>query len=314
MTKGVFSGMKPAMMMKKFKGAGRAAVGIFLFLNLFFGGGAVFASAPPENAEGIILEPKLLFQGGICRVTVYPQEGYKVKSANFAANPLILKKMADGGYTGIIGAGLKERPGRKRLTVKLFSDQGVSRVLSRKILVKQKKYPEEHLKVSKKMVEFPPPILRRVLADQQAVRNACSRVTSMIYWDLPFIWPVNSRILSPFGLHRFFNGQPRSPHSGVDLRARTGTVIKAPNHGRVVLVRDCYLSGNTVVIDHGGGLFTLYAHLSQVGVKKGEMVKKGEVIGLAGATGRATGPHLHWGVSLNGVRVDPAMLMELFGS
>ncbi len=118
-------------------------------------------------------------------------------------------------------------------------------------------------------------------------------------------------MLSPFGLRRFFNGQPRSPHSGIDLRAKDGTPIKSPNNGRIALVRDCYLSGNTVVVDHGGGLFTLYAHLSRVNVKQGQMVKKGEVIGLAGSTGRVTGPHLHWGVSLMGMRVDPQQFMAL---
>jgi murein DD-endopeptidase MepM/ murein hydrolase activator NlpD len=177
--------------------------------------------------------------------------------------------------------------------------------------VVKKKYPEEHLKVARKMVDFPQDILKRVLADQKAVRGVCSHITAERYWKGPFIWPVNSKILSPFGLRRFFNGQPRSPHSGVDLRAKDGVPIVAPNNGRIVLARDCYLSGNTLVIDHGGGLYTLYAHLSQFKVKRGAMVKKGQTIGLAGSTGRVTGPHLHWGVSLLGTRVDPQMFMTL---
>ncbi len=286
----------------------------FLFAVMFLLLGTFQDTGAGQTPGRIILEPGRLFQGGICRVYLYPAKGFRVKSASFSGKSLVLKRTGDGSYIGIIGAGLREKTGWKKLAVNLVSDTGQSMLVTKKVIVRGKTYPEEHLKVSRKMVEFPPKILKRVLSDQKAVRKACRAITPDVYWDLPFIWPVNSKILSPFGLRRFFNGQPRSPHSGIDLRAKTGTAIKSPNNGRVVLVRDCYLSGNTVVIDHGGGLYTLYAHLSRVMAKKGKMVKKGELIGLAGATGRATGPHLHWGVSFLGERVDPEMLMELFGT
>ncbi len=288
-------------------------LGVFLFIALFYFSGLSLEAMAAGKATGISIRPGQLFQGSVCRVTVHVLPGYRLKTAGFSGRTLVLKEMPDGSYTGIIGAGLREKAGSRELTVTLYSERGGKKILRKRVMVRKKTYPEEHLKVDRKMVEFPPRILKKVLADQKAVRMACSRVTSRIYWDLPFMWPVNSRILSPFGLRRFFNGKPRSPHSGVDLRARTGTPIRAPANGKVVLVRNCYLSGNTVVIDHGGGLFTLYAHLSRVKVKDGEMVRKGTTIGLAGSTGRATGPHLHWGVSLFGNRVDPARLMELFG-
>ncbi|RUM87029.1 MAG: M23 family peptidase [Thermodesulfatator sp.] len=271
----------------------------------------VFAETGPGVQWDI--KPAYLSQGGICRVILKTEPESRILAVSFGSRNLVLKRLTDNTYMGLIGAGLKEKPGSKTLQVKVIQKGKHAKIVKIPVVIKGKKYPEEHLRVSRKMVEFPPDILKRVLADQKAVKNACSQVTKRIYWDLPFIWPVRSKLLSPFGLRRFFNEQPRSPHSGVDLRAKTGTPIKAPNNARVALVRNCYLSGNTVVLDHGGGLYTLYAHLSRVDIKNGQEVQKGQVIGLAGATGRATGPHLHWGVSLFGTRVDPAQFMDLVG-
>ncbi len=258
----------------------------------------------------VSLEPASIPPGGVSVVSISVPPGAEVRGIRYLKKDFPVFKTQDGKWLSFVGAGLKAAPGRHSLTVKWMSGKEQD-VYSTMLPVKKKRYPEEHLKVSRKMVDFPPDILKRVLDDQKAIRSACSKVTNQRYWKGPFIWPVNSKVLSPFGLRRFFNGQPRSPHSGVDLRAAEGTPIMAPNNGRVVLALESYLAGNTLVIDHGGGLFTLYAHLSKFMVKKGEMVKKGKVIGLAGATGRVTGPHLHWGVSLLGTRVDPQAFMEV---
>ncbi|MGD8686410.1 MAG: M23 family metallopeptidase, partial [Syntrophobacterales bacterium] len=118
------------------------------------------------------------------------------------------------------------------------------------------------------------------------------------------------KLNTPFGLRRILNGEPRSPHSGVDLRAAEGEPIRAINHGKIVLVGEFYFHGKAVVIDHGWGLYSMYFHLSQLNVSKGDFVGKNAVIGLAGSTGRATGPHLHWGVRLRGARVDPFALLR----
>ncbi len=251
--------------------------------------------------------------GGVTMVDIAAPDEWpdaRVTEVRFLGRPFPVYRTGRNHWFAIVGAGLKVKPGRHSITVKWRRGHASDLTVSA-LYIKRKKYPEEHLKVSRKMVDFPPKILKRVLADQKAVKDACNRVGREKYWQGPFIWPVKSKVLSPFGLRRFFNGQPRSPHSGVDLRARDGVPIKAPNNGRVALARECYLSGNTVVIDHGGGLFTLYAHLSKVKVRPGQMVKKGDVIGLAGSTGRATGPHLHWGVSLMGMRIDPQQFMAL---
>ena len=116
---------------------------------------------------------------------------------------------------------------------------------------------------------------------------------------------------APFGSRSVFNGQPRSPHSGADFRAAEGTPVVAPNVGRVVLTGDTYFSGGSIILDHGWGLYSYFAHLSKILVDKGDLVEPGQTVGQAGATGRVTGPHLHWTLRLNGARVDPLSLIEL---
>lgn len=255
--------------------------------------------------------PEKINTGQIVFIDIFTDNSVKDISLRFLGrNFSSFPTEKPGLFKAFVAAGLKDKAGVFPIEV---LEQGKNVVLKENIEVIKKEYPEEHLKVAKKMVDFPPKILKRVLDDQQAVKKACSVKTSSRFWSSPFAWPVNSKVLSPFGLRRFFNGQPRSPHSGADLRASEGTPIKAANDGRVVLARDCYLSGNTVVIDHGAGLFTLYAHLSNMDVKTGLIVKRGETIGSAGSTGRVTGPHLHWGVSIEGTRVDPISLMEVAG-
>jgi murein DD-endopeptidase MepM/ murein hydrolase activator NlpD len=124
-----------------------------------------------------------------------------------------------------------------------------------------------------------------------------------------FSVPVHGRLSSRFGLRRFFNGQPRNPHSGVDLAAPAGTPVKAPASARVIDTGEYYYNGKTVFLDHGQGLLSAYFHLSQTKVRPGQQLRRGEVIGTVGATGRATGPHLHWSVYLNGAQVDPALFV-----
>ena len=266
----------------------------------------------PSFANGIVVHkrPSFLYQGGVMLLEIKGPSNFRVKEVYFGKRAIPLKRQK-GHFLALLSAGLFERPGVRDITIK-YSYRGKGHFLTKRIVVREKSYPKEYLKVPKKMASFPPDILKRVLDDQRAVNEACSRVTGKIYWKGGFIWPLKRvAVTSPFGLRRYFNGEPRSPHSGVDLRARENTPVYGPNFGKVVLLRDCYLSGKTLVIDHGGGLFTLYAHLKKAFVKKGQGVKKGQLIALSGATGRITGPHLHFGISLLGNRVDPVLFMKL---
>lgn len=212
----------------------------------------------------------------------------------------------------MLGVSLDSRPGDYKVIVE-YRKNKKPYIIFLPVKIIEKTFPEEHISIKKEMVHLSLKDLERVRSDQLAMAEATREVTAEIKWSSPFVWPVKSNIISAFGLRRFFNGEPRSPHSGVDLRAGEGEEIKAANSGLVVLARDCFFSGKTIVLGHGGGLFTIYAHLSTFHTKVGDIVNKGDIIGLAGSSGRATGPHLHWGVSLLGTRVDPVSLMELLG-
>ncbi|WP_456433812.1 M23 family metallopeptidase [Thermosulfuriphilus sp.] len=177
--------------------------------------------------------------------------------------------------------------------------------------IRARLFPEEHLKLPQKMVTFDLETLDRIKKERVLLRQVLEPVSRDYFYLGPFVPPVDGRISSPFGLKRILNGQPRSPHMGVDFAARQGSPVVAFGTGKVVLVRDFYLSGLTVVIDHGLGLYSIYCHLDKALVTAGETVTVGQRIGLVGKSGRATGPHLHFGVSLVGIRVDPLRLLEL---
>jgi len=144
--------------------------------------------------------------------------------------------------------------------------------------------------------------------EAKALDAIWQHVTSERLWTKAFVRPAEGALGSAFGLRRVFNGKPKSPHAGVDIKAPSGAGVFAANSGKVVLARDLFFTGNTVVIDHGLGLYTVYAHLSKIDVEEGSAVARAAQIGVVGATGRVTGPHLHFGVKLTGARVDPATL------
>lgn len=150
--------------------------------------------------------------------------------------------------------------------------------------------------------------LKRIAAERAALDELLTARTETPMFDHPFRWPLTGIISGAYGSARVLNGEPRAPHLGVDIAADEGTPIAAPTEGVVALVADYFFTGNTVLIDHGYGLTSLYAHLSRVDVKAGDRIAPGQVIGLLGRTGRATGPNLHWGIDLNGVALDPALL------
>jgi murein DD-endopeptidase MepM/ murein hydrolase activator NlpD len=147
--------------------------------------------------------------------------------------------------------------------------------------------------------------LIRIQAEQKILDEIYARVTPEKYWKGPFSLPLESQITSPFGTKRVYNGEMKSFHKGLDFRATVGTPIHAASAGEVVLAQNLFFSGNTVILDHGYGLFTFYFHMSKLGVKKGSHVKQGEVLGLSGATGRVTGPHLHWQAAIHHEKFNP---------
>lgn len=176
--------------------------------------------------------------------------------------------------------------------------------------VKDKTYPSQHIKLKNtRQVNPDPADLERINRELVLQNKAYATFSPVVPSNVLFDPPVKGRLSSPFGLRRFFNGQARNPHSGLDFAAPTGTPVAAPADGTLILIGDYFFNGKTVFIDHGSGLITMYCHLSQINRELGDRVKRGDIVGQVGATGRATGAHLHWNVSLNNARVDPALFL-----
>lgn len=167
------------------------------------------------------------------------------------------------------------------------------------------------MKVDPAYVEPPESERERIAADREKVKRVWEAADTERRWSAAFAIPVEGATPSGYGAKRVFNGQTRSRHDGVDMAASSGTAVAAAAPGRVALAEDLYFSGGTVILDHGGGLFTTYFHLSAIDVKPGELVAAGQRVGAVGATGRATGPHLHWGAKLHRARVNPLDLLKL---
>jgi hypothetical protein len=214
------------------------------------------------------------------------------------------------GYVALLGLDMQDQPGMHELTVEMDTPDAPQR-LSYNVLVLKQKYPVQHLTLPKDQVDLDEDSLVRVKAEQQQVKVILDLMSPKRFWEAGFIEPVHGSVSGAFGRMRVINGQPRNPHNGEDIAAPMGTEVVAMNDGIARLTVDHFFSGKGVYLDHGLGLYSMYFHLSEVSVQDGEAVKRGQVIGKVGASGRASGPHLHWGVRLNGARVDPYALTKL---
>lgn len=211
---------------------------------------------------------------------------------------------------GLLGIDMQDKPGMHELTVEI-RERNTARRLSYSVLVLKEKYPVQHLTLPNDQVDLDDENLVRVKTEQERVKTVLQNVSRERLWDGPFVEPVQGETAGVFGRTRVINGQARSPHNGEDITAPMGTPVVAMNDGIAQLTVDHFFSGKGVFVDHGLGLYSMYFHLSEVLVQNGEMVKQGQAIGKVGATGRATGPHLHLGVRINGARVNPYSLMKL---
>ncbi|MCE9666922.1 M23 family metallopeptidase [Myxococcus stipitatus] len=216
------------------------------------------------------------------------------------------------GFIALTGLPVEMPVGPASVTVAATRTAGeVPVVLSGNLDVVEPGYPSRELKVSGKYVEPPASVKARMAADRKAFAVAFAQPFTAPLFSRNFAWPRQDRITAPFGDKRTFNGKLSSQHFGVDIDGDPGTPVSAANDGTVVMARDNYSAGRTVIVHHGGGLYTSYFHLSRILVKQGAKVKQGERLGLVGSTGRVTGPHLHWGVKVDGMWVDGETLLEL---
>lgn len=242
--------------------------------------------------------------GGIVTVRLGPAQA-PVPQA-FLAEARVMVLAHEGAWHAVVGVPLTLAPGEHRLQV-------VEGLRAREITftVTPKEYAVQHITLrNQRMVEPPAEDLARIEQDHFVIRGVFERWTDVTVPPLRFDLPAKGRISGNFGLQRYFNNQPRQPHSGIDIAAPVGTPVVAPAPGVVVEVGDYFFNGRTVFIDHGQGLVSMYNHLHRVHVTPGTPVKRGQRIGEIGASGRVTGPHLHWTVSLNNARVDPLLLIS----
>jgi Peptidase family M23 len=217
-----------------------------------------------------------------------------------------------GGHAALVGIDLDTPPGRLAWRVGIVEPGREPRTAQGTILVVRREFSVERLTVPPGMVDLDPDTERRAVAEGAQLRALYRTITPERLWSGKFTKPVGtSGDGTGFGARRIINGKPRSPHSGIDFKAPQGTPVVAANTGRVALVAEFFFPGRLVILDHGLGLYTLYFHLDTVAVAEGERVERGQTVGTVGATGRATGPHLHFGAQVGAARVDPATLLGL---
>ena len=217
---------------------------------------------------------------------------------------LVLK--TDDVWLAVIGISLSQPTGTAQATVRLNGQE--SRIVE--FEVGEHAYREQHLNVDKGYVDLTEDQLNRVVSERKTIDSALGNWRDIVFDDLSLIAPVAGPRSSSFGSRRFFNNQPRSPHKGMDISAGLGSPITAPAAGMVTATGNYYFNGNTVIVDHGQGFVTLYCHLDTIGVEEGQQLQTGDAVGKVGATGRVTGPHLHFGTYLNGTAVDPALFLS----
>jgi murein DD-endopeptidase MepM/ murein hydrolase activator NlpD len=246
------------------------------------------------------LPQTLAVPGGVVTVTIGDAE--QAKPNVFFNNNPVMVVADDNKWIAVVGVSLSAKPGKQTLVI----EQG-DEVYKQQFEINDKHYPTQHITIKDNSKVTPSNLDMKRINAEKAEINAALSAWSDGEVNMNFIWPLEGEVSGLFGRRRVFNGQPRRPHSGMDLAAVKGTEIHAPESGVIRNPGDYFFNGNTVFIDHGQGLVTMFCHMDRIDVVNGQVIKQGDVIGTVGMTGRATGPHLHLGVSLNNERVEPRL-------
>jgi murein DD-endopeptidase MepM/ murein hydrolase activator NlpD len=256
--------------------------------------------------------PNVAKQGDICLIRASGPASLKSIHGEFQGERFSISfNKETGTYEGLIGIDMNTSPATYE--IKVFVTDGDNRVYSSALSLRVERvdFGTQVLSLPPSMVDLDAKTLERVHQETKKLEALFQASRNERLWRSVFIRPVEGEISTGFGLNRIINGQRRSQHTGVDLRAEKGTPVLASNHGVVVLVDELFFSGTSVILDHGWGLYSMYFHLSEALVKEGDFVRTGAMLGRVGSTGRSTGPHLHWGIRINGARVDPLSLLKI---
>ena len=264
----------------------------------------------PSSGLDINLTPSTIGQGEVALLSIQKLGKDKPKVIWMGEKITFLPDNKNEIWAGFIGVDLTTKPGRYKLKINLTNNNNPHSIT---VSVLSRDYGIRRLTLPKEMVELDTNTLKRVLEESRRMKELFISSDEYPLWMGRWIRPVQGTVVSPFGCRCIINDMERSPHSGIDLKAAEGAPVKATNRGIVALVENHFFSGLGIVIDHGGGIQSMYFHLSKDFVKVGQLVEKDTIIGLAGSSGRVTGPHLHFGIRLNGGRIDPIKLIEISG-
>ena len=257
------------------------------------------ATLPLLILAGTALAQDPAWPGGIARIDLGPAEGPAPEA--YLDGKRVLVARQEDRWISVVGIHLDTPVG----TVSILESDGTQH----EVEIDAHAYREQHLEVAPGYVSLSEENLARVGGEREIIDAALNHWRETEVDGVSLQKPVDGPRSSSFGSRRFFNGEARSPHSGMDIAANAGVAVRAPRAGIVSVVGDFYFNGNTVILDHGQGFVTMYCHLSEISVEKGQAIATGEILGLVGATGRVTGAHLHFGTYLNGNAVDPALLL-----
>jgi hypothetical protein len=269
--------------------------------------------AGATDTLGLQVAARTMQPGELVVLTIDAPPGAEVVTVHAFGHTIPAAHGDDHRWRALVGIDLDVKPGAHPASVTALMPTGS--LSARQLLtVAAKQFPTRRLSVNPRFVEPPPDVLQRI--EQEAVRltELWSSSSPRALWSGDFVRPVADAANSRFGSRSVFNGKRSGLHTGADFLSVAGTPIRAPNAGVVVLAEDLYFSGNTVVIDHGLGLYSLFAHLSAFEVHEGETVATNDRLGLVGATGRVTGPHLHWAIRASVARIDPLSLLAVMGA
>jgi murein DD-endopeptidase MepM/ murein hydrolase activator NlpD len=297
--------------------AKRALVSCFILVGL---AAANLDAAECGTGVKLRLSADAAVEGGLLIAEVTTTPDFTTLQGSWNDRELAFWKAGTGpGQTGLrrdalVGIDLEKAPGDYKITVTAQTAGGAKVVCTSTISVRKGRFATERLQVDKKFVEPDPEQVHRADQERQRLRAIYAKAGPDPLWKGKFRRPLDSVAAGGnFGKRRVLNGKEGSPHTGMDFPAITGTPVHAVQAGKVVLAEDLFFSGNTVVVDHGLGIYTFYCHFSQTAVTVGEEVQAGTVLGKVGATGRVTGPHLHWGLTVAGARVNPLEIVRLLG-